>query len=630
MSNPDLSPVKNDLVLDTQNSPELEQQKSFISSISKKYKKLKVGNLMVLVGQEHFYQYFCLIMMILVGIIEGTYKFAIPYLFYNVQFECLNIDGEYEKCPMTLACSSNTKFRVNSDIFSINQSFDLYCEKQSMVMYSIFLIIAGGSIIAFFMFFVADYFGRKICFFFGLMVHIASISIINVARSSMMITVIALTLNMAAVFMWYSNVTVFLNESLGGITRLISMPLIMCSRSFGIMFNALIFYFLPNYIHAMAVLLIILASVSPCYFFFQETLFFQFEKSNLGQVYSTAKRICNVNFNGLEKEKRNSYIYKMLFCMNKPNDLIMKVVEIDEALPLEPSGIQDSRLVFLEKQLKSTTSSKSLDYSQNNSNKSQLLESQVNPILVINRSISKIEDPQIPDKLSPDVIEQIKKLSMTQILNDVHNSQEPKEKNYKDLLKSEHFTKMLGAIVISFTILSANGLTAYSIQSVGFKSIFTAGLWMGIFDLIGALVSAFTASKISNKTILIISQLIFLLASSLLLLSFYLRPHIQDLYLTENSLLILEIISSVSLRFSVSLSQGIAFTYCTELFPTHIRAVAFGIVFTFGRIGMASSSVFIHFLNQINMNPNAAIFVFAVFALPISLFMPNTKMKMVN
>jgi MFS family permease len=628
MSNQSLSPVDNDPLEGDLMHLEEQKNESFIRSITRKYKQLKVGDLLILSGHEHFYQYFALIAMFLIGVIEGTYKFIIPYIFYNVKFECMNSEGIYQSCSSKIACSGTQKFKVTSEIFSMNKNFELYCENHIYEMYSSFIIVAGGGLIAFFLFFIADYFGRKACFYSGLFIHIVTTCIIYVARSSLIITVISLTLNMGAVFLWYSNVTVFLNESLGGITRLISMPLIICSRSFGIMFNVVVFYFLPDYIYGFAVLLVILSAFAPCYLFIHETLFYQYQKSSLGNVYATAKKICNINFEGSEKDQRKSYIYKMLFRFDHSQDPIMEILENKKDLPIDASRISNARLVLLEKQLMSSMSSISINYSQTDQKASELVQTRLKNMM--GKSISN-ED--VEKLLSPELVSKIKKISMTDITKNEQNMIEgetQKSKNYGDLFKMKYFFKLIGATVICVTILTANGLTAFSIQSIGFSSIYVSGIWIGIFDLIGGLSSVLFASKVSTKFMLIISQMIFFIASLQLLLSFYFEKQIIEDLISKDSLVNIEILSSIICRFAVSFSQGIAYTYCTELFPTHIRAMAFGIIFTFSRLGMATSEVFIFYLNDYGINPNAAIFFFAFFALPISLFMPRTSVKMSN
>jgi MFS family permease len=510
-------------------------------------------------------------------------------------------------------------------------NFGLYCENQIYAMYSAFMIVGGGGMLAFLMIFIADWFGRKFCFFFVVFTHITSISFVYVAKSSLLITVIAFTLNMASVFLWYSNVTIFMNESLGGVTRLISMPSVMVARSFGIIAAAVLFYFMPHYIYSSAIGMICMASIGPGYLFLQETLFYQFQKGKLGNLYSSAKKICGMNFAGTEKKQRKNYIYKMLFCLPHNNDEVIDQLENHHGLPIDQSKLKSSRLVFLEEQLMSSMGSISVNYSQEDLNKSHMVDSQIKKSIMNlpEEEQEEEDDHNKKPKVSDIVIEEIKQISLLKLKNEEgEESKEPK--NYFDILKIKNLLRLFGIISISSTIITANGLTAYSIQSVGFSSIYSAGIAMGVFDMIGGLGSIYIVSIMTSKNILIIGQLIFLLSSSILLLSYYYHPILLDNYISESKLITIEIFASISIRFGVSLCQGIAYSYTTELFATHLRAITFGITFTFARLGMAVSEVFIHYFNHFGINPNAAIFFFAILSFPISLFMPTTKIKMSN
>lgn len=630
MSNPELSPVLIDPPSDPQLSPE---EVSFISSIHQKYNRLKVGDLLIFAGDQHFYQYFCLIAMFITGVIEGLYKFIIPYLFYNVSFKCLNDNGVFVPCTEEVACSGSTKFEVTSHIFSLNQNFNLYCEDQIYATYSAFMVVAGGGCFAFLLVFITDIFGRKTCFLFGVAIHIFSISIVYIARSSLILTVAALTLNMATVFLWYSNVTLFLNESLGSITRLISMPSIMVARSFGIISAAALNYFVPNYLYACAINMVILASIAPCYFFMEETLFYQYQKGTLGGVYSSAKKICGINFGGSEKEQRRNYIFKMLFSLKHSSDSIIGQLEDHKGLPLEQSKLESKRMIFLEEQLVSSLSSVSVNYSQEDLNKSEKFRKRIsdrNHLIVSNIEFDPEPNgktEQTEPQLSGYLVDRIKEISTTQ---DVAANQKKTKKSYSNILQLKYFFRLIGAIFICSTDMTANGLTAYSIQSLGFKSIYIAGISMGVFDIIGGLSSIWGSSVMTSKNVIVCGQLTYFLASSLLMGMYYFKEHLVQNYLSEEYINIVGIIASFALRFGVSFSQGVAYSYTTELFPTHLRALAFGISFTFARIGMGASELFIHWFNRIGFNPNAAILFLAVFAFPISIFMPTTEIKMSN
>ena len=619
MSNPNLSPV----LIDNNEELSNENNKYLIDSISEKYKKLKVGDLLIFSGDQHFYQYFILIALFFMGILEGTFKFSIPYLFYNVGFQCKNDSGIFENCPSSIACNGTKEYQITSQIFSINQNFDLYCENHYYAMYSAITIVSGGGLLAFFIFFISEYLGRVKCFICLLFLHITSISIVYVAQSNLMITIIFMTINYGTVFAWYSNVTLYLNECLGGQTRRISMPLIMVARSFGLMFGAVSFYFLPNYLLNHSVLVMILGSIGPCYFLMHESLFFLYAKKTLGDVYSTAKRICNMNFSGTEKIQRKNYIYKMLFINTHNNDSVLEATENNKDLPIEQSKLSDSKFVYLEKQLKSSMNSVTVNYSlkdldSQNSKKSN--------------SPKKVKSEDITEKkLSSDLINKIKKLSLSEIKKNEDTNNKIEQKNhFLELFQLNNFFKLIGATLIISCILSANGLTMFSIQSIGFSSIYQAGIMIGCSDLLGGIISLIAASKFSNKTNVVISQLLFFVCSFILLITHFYKSELIENFLSEKKIILLEIILVFILRIAVGYSQGISFSYSTELFSTNIRTLAFGILVSIGRLSMGFSEFFIFHLEKMKINPNAAIFLFAALSFPISLCMPKTAKKMVN
>ena len=626
MSNTNLSPV----LIDSNNSLEMEiPQKNnsyVINSIKEKYKKLKVGDLLIFSGDEHFYQYFILISLFLMGILEGTFKFSIPFMFYKVTFQCKNENGIFENCPSLIACNGTKEIQVISKIFSLNQNFNLYCDNLPYAMYSAMIIVSGGGLLAFFIFLISEYLGRIKCFFSLLFLHIFSMFMVYVAQSNLIITVIFLTINYGTIFAWYSNVTIYLNESLGGYTRMISMPVIIMARSIGIIFVSVSFYFLPNYILNHCFLVTILASIGPCYFLMHESMFFQYAKMTLGDIYSTAKRICNMNFSGTEKIQRKNYIYKMLFVNSHDNDSVIEATENKKEFPIEQSKLSDSKFVYLEKQLESSMSSISVNYSLKDYDLKNSKKSTINK-----KENSKSKNEERQEKLSFELIEEIKKISLLEIKKEEDKiCLKETKNNFFLIFRIDNFLKLIGLTIICSCILAANGLTFFSIQSIGFDSIYHGGFVIGVSDLLGSLLSIFAASFFSNKTNIIISQFLFFTGSLILCLTFWFRDDVIEIFILEKHIVIIEIITVFVLRIGVGYSQGIALSYSAEVFSTNVRTIAFAIIISISRLCMGLSEFFIFFFESKNINPNAAIFFFAILSFPISICLPNTSKKMKN
>ena len=91
----------------------------------------------------------------------GMTLFSIPYIFYQPNFECLNKLGEYESCTEAQACSSNSEYKIYSDVKSLVLNFDLVCERKTEVDNIQFLTLVSSGLITGLVFLFADNFGRK-------------------------------------------------------------------------------------------------------------------------------------------------------------------------------------------------------------------------------------------------------------------------------------------------------------------------------------------------------------------------------------------------------------------------------------------------------------------------------------
>ena len=84
---------------------------------------------------------------------------------------------------------------------------------------------------------------------------------------------------------------------------------------------------------------------------------------------------------------------------------------------------------------------------------------------------------------------------------------------------------------------------------------------------------------------------------------------------------------SMLVRFALIFQYGILCTYTIEIFETHIRGLALGILIALGRILIAFSSFMMYFCDSYNLHPLSFCFVFALIAIPPGMLLPETKGK---
>ena len=613
-------------------SPEINQQSKqagMLARVKAKYRQLEVGSLLVLSGDSGRYQQMALFILCVIGIIESSIKFCMPYVFYQPTFLCPDPDGIMRPCPASVACLMETR-TLAYEVYGINAQFGLICENHYIGVWASMIAVFNGGMFSIILVLLADCLGRKVTFVLVLMTHILGVTLLFVGQSSFIVTMTGLSLHYMACFAWYSVATLFLNESLGGTLRVVALPLIFISRSLGLLFVAFSYYFINHYLMNCLMQAGVMLILAPAYFLFFETPFYVYRSRTLADLYCTAKRIAYFNFSRAEARIRANYIFKMLFDKDNDTQVTADHVEKGLGLPIEESNLFDAHLVTLRAELSSRESatSKSLKAALS---KITEQKTEFGTLDHEDISISGSVDGQPAHldpthRMDPVLLDQIKKLNYEKV-HDEKFLPSQESNSYMDIFKINHFLRLVGIIWIGMTIFAANGLTAFSVQSIGIKSIFISGLFMGVFDLFGSTCGFLFSTVWSRKTIIMFSMSLYCFSSLSLLAFPYLKNWLVGFDLFISYAPMIESVLTFSIRFGVAFCNGLVFTYCTELFPTHLRTLSFGLFGFFGRMIFAFSEVIIDVIIQAGWNPCAALVCLAVVALPIACIMPETGNK---
>lgn len=614
-------------------APELNQQyqnQEVLDNVKAKYRQLEVGSLLILSGDSGRYQQMSLFVLCLIGVIESSIKFCLPYVFYQPSFMCPDAEGNLIPCPASEACKMGQRF-LAYEVFGINAQFDLICEKHHLGVLASAITVFNGGMFSIILVLLADWIGRKMSFFVILGVHALGVSMMFFGQSSFMVTICGISLNYISMFAWFSIATLFLNESLGGRLRVISLPLIFVSKSCGLLFLAISYYFVNDYRWHSILQLGIMLAIGPFYWLYSETPFFAYRNLSLADVYSISKKIAYFNFAKKEARIRSNYIFKMLFDIDNDTQVTADHVEKGLGLPIEESIMVDPNLIKLKEELSSKNSRASGEKNDDLLDKSKgaLPKSVAKEGDDISISISgeKVPDHLGPEfRMDPVLLDSIKKLDYESVHRDqIFPSQE--SNSYFDIFKGKFFFRLLGIVWLSMTVFTGNGLTAFSVQLIHIKSIFISGLFMGMFDLVGSLLGYYFSTVWSRRAVIGFSMSIFAFSSlSLLTLPFF-ESQFSEYETFVGYLGFAEAFLTFSIRFGVAFCNGLVFTYCTELFPTHLRTLSFGIFGFFGRSMFAFSEILIDFIVQLGWSPCSALSLFAVVALVAIILLPETAHK---
>lgn len=78
-------------------------------------------------------------------------------------------------------------------------------------------------------------------------------------------------------------------------------------------------------------------------------------------------------------------------------------------------------------------------------------------------------------------------------------------------------------------------------------------------------------------------------------------------------------------KFGITIFANILITYTSEAYPTVVRTVGFGLVMTFGRLGISAMPFFVSAMQQQLINPIFSFGFLGIIAMVLLKFMPENK-----
>ena len=566
--------------------------------MKKRYKNLKIKNLLIVVGDRNKIQIRMLIIFVLIGFFQSFFLNSLAYLFYVPVYKCIDSSGNETLCTKEQACSQEYSYELISSIYSLNMKFDLVCENEyKAILGPIFILVISG-LVSCVVFPMVDFIGRKKTFILTTILHTLGL-IISILLPSYYMIILGLTIAFTGHYIWFANCYIYMNETMGGYIRVISVPCLCTISSIGMIFTHWISEYVYRYDLFLLFNLIGISLTVFFYFLFIDSPFYLYKFSTLGIFYNCLKDILCLNFSGKKQEQRLHLLKSILFnpstdiddkhtkinAQNENEDLVSKPVDLD-SISLDSLKLDDISLKN--------------DGEFDKNKKDELYTDSV---------------------LSPDIYH----LRFTDLTPDYKlfsNSN-----SYCDLFTIKNGLPFLGIIMLSLPLFIGDALTLYSIQNMGINSVQFAGILMGFFELIGNMLSFMYSPLFARKQTNIICQIIMFLAVVCLIIINLNYNYIQETLEIPLTFEISQGIFCLFVRLAISFNTSTIFTYNMELFPTHLRAISLSIILLIERFFFGFSGYIINETLSLNFHPLCSLIIFCVITVPLAYSMPNTDHK---
>jgi hypothetical protein len=478
--------------------------------------------------------------------------------------------------------------------------FELVCEHEyKAILGPIFILVISG-LISCLIFPLVDAIGRKKVFFVTTLIQSFGL-MISLAIPSYELIILGLTIAFIGHYIWFANCYIYMNETMGGYIRIISVPCLCTISSIAMIFTHWICEYIYRYDFFLIINLTGISFTIFFYFFFIDSPFYLYKFSTLGKFFNCLKNIIYLNFSGEKLTHRLHLLTSIIFNPSTDIDdknLQINVNNVNEDLVAESVNLEGV----------------SLDTLQINEKKFTLEKSSY---------FTNLQQEEIIDEyfLKPSVYN----LKYTDLIS---NSKDSKTSNsYCDLFNLKNGLPFLGIIVLSLPLFIGDTLTLYSIQSMGIDSVSFAGILMGFFELVGNILSFMYSPLFARKQTNIISQMIIFLAVSCLIIVDYNYKNSDNTFNTPWSFEVSEGIFCLIIRLAISFNLSTIFTYNMELFPTHLRAISLAIMLFIERFFFGFSGYIINETLMLRFNPVCSLFLFAIITVPLAYSLPNTDHK---
>jgi hypothetical protein len=567
------------------------------------YQKQVVKNLLAIAGDRNKFQILTLLILSIICLVQTFFLNALAYIFYTPVYTCLNPHGEEMLCSKEQACENEYGFKIMSDIQSLNMKFELVCDNEYKAILGPIIIVVVSGILSCLLIFLTDFIGRKMMFNLTAVVQCTGLMVAFFIPNYEII-IIGLTIAYTGLFSWFANCYVYLNEIMGGPIRVYSVPLLFTVCSIGRIFTHWVAEYLSDYrVFLMSTFVSIFLSAF-LYIYFLSSPFFLYRFSTLGKMYSCLKQILFENYTGEKRDQRLKFLKSMLF--NYENDLKQKNTQIREQNVNDDRNLEPIELDNISiKTFKPNPDQLSEEESKDSGELDEIRE----------------EKSETDTKFNSEV------LNLTLKKSFADSKTRSKVNNYSNLFTLEYGLPFLGIITLSLPLFIGDSLTLYSIQNLGVKSVSMAGIYMGIFELIGNILAIIYSPLVARKNTNIICQILIFLAVSCLIIIDYNHNYITNSFNSSWTFEFSQAIFCLIIRLAISFNLSTIFTYNMELFPTYLRIITLSIMLFFKQMVMGVSGYLISETIIFHFHPVCSLFLFSVITMPLAYTLPNTDHK---
>lgn len=324
--------------------------KSLIFNLKHNYKITNQQKLLKLCGNEHKYQFYLAFTFGIIAFIQTIYFMSIFIFFAFPEIKCIDLVSKLtSSCTLEDVCLSKQNIMIESDLFTIHEEFNLFCQKNNFILKTMSLVFISSGFLSSSLFLLNNFIGRRVLvIFMSILQIIFSMLMVLIPRPHFYMFCICISCSLSFSVVWLFSAFMLFVESSSKRLRYKYFFIYIGIIALGIMTAKPIYIMFQGYRQTLMFLSISLVCFSFFYILINESPRYARDNYNILEFYNLLKTILNLNFEGERIYKKIIYLKLMLFdkldpsqISNSPySDENKSVDSIDEQIS-DPISVKD-------------------------------------------------------------------------------------------------------------------------------------------------------------------------------------------------------------------------------------------------------------------------------------------------
>ena len=286
-------------------------EKFLVQNILRNFQTIKLQKLLKLSGEANRYQYFMLICLSILAVVQAFFITSLFFHFLLPDFSCKSDSGTLINCTLSDYCSQK-ELNFVATVPSIVENFNLICHPKWLLIKTLGYIFLSSSLLAAPLMLLNHILGRKIALFAYNFIQVLA-CLLLIYSSSFSLFTFGLTINVSCAFCWLISGYLYIVESSGKAFHLLSFKVYTLSLGASMFCCGFVcFNFFP-FKSVYILLLVTIIVFSFFYFALVESPVFLKGTSDLLNFYLSLREIARINFSPRRAQSRKEKIKRMLF-----------------------------------------------------------------------------------------------------------------------------------------------------------------------------------------------------------------------------------------------------------------------------------------------------------------------------